>query len=172
MFLPFPVLVKSHIQKRKKFVLLGLLALGTFITIIQIFRIQTVSNLSNYLDSSSLIMWSTIENNLGIVVASIPTLAPLFKYFMEKTQKSSLGNSGNRSKSLFTARSKRSVRHQSIRLDTVVRSASRFSTAFDVGESQEHILDPAAAATCENVEADVLSLDAQSASQRRRNTDY
>lgn len=109
-------------------------------------------------------MWSTIENNLGIVVASIPTLAPLFKYFVEKTQKSSSGNSGNRPKSLFTARSKRSVKRQSIRLDTIVHSASRLSTAFDMRESQEHILDPAAVATCENAEADVLSLDAQSAS--------
>lgn len=67
MILPFPVLVRSHIQKRKKFALLGLLALGTFITIIQVIRIQTVKSLSNYLDSARLVMWSTVENNLGII---------------------------------------------------------------------------------------------------------
>jgi hypothetical protein len=97
MILPFPVLVRSHIQKRKKFALLGLLALGTFITIIQVIRIQTVKSRSNYLDSARLIMWSTVENNLGIIVASIPTLAPLFKYYAEKSQKSSSANSANQS---------------------------------------------------------------------------
>jgi hypothetical protein len=67
MLLPFPVLLQSHIQKRKKFVLLGLLALGVFITIIQVIRIRTVKNLANYLDSASLILWSTVENNMGII---------------------------------------------------------------------------------------------------------
>ncbi|KAJ4985322.1 integral membrane protein [Stagonosporopsis vannaccii] len=89
MLLPYPVLLRSHVQKRKKLVLLGLLALGVFITIIQVIRIQTIKHLANYLDSASLIMWSTVENNMGIIVASIPTLAPLFKYFAEKTQKGS-----------------------------------------------------------------------------------
>lgn len=88
MLLPFPVLLASQIQKRKKLVLLGLFALGIFITIIQMIRIQTISSLSNYLDSSALIMWSTIENNLGIMVACVPTLAPLFKSFAEKTSRS------------------------------------------------------------------------------------
>ncbi|EMD92617.1 hypothetical protein COCC4DRAFT_58170 [Bipolaris maydis ATCC 48331] len=89
MFLPFPVLLASRIQNRKKIVLLGLLALGTFITIIQVIRIQTIRSLSNYLDSSGVIMWSSIENNLGVIVASIPTLAPLFTFFVDKTVKSS-----------------------------------------------------------------------------------
>lgn len=73
MLLPFPVLLQSHIQKRKKFVLLGLLALGIFITIIQVIRIRTVKNLSNYLDSASLILWSTVENNMGIMSVYIRT---------------------------------------------------------------------------------------------------
>ncbi len=67
MLLPFPVLLRSHVQKRKKLALLGLLALGIFITIIQAIRIQTVKNLANYLDSASLIKWSAVENNLGII---------------------------------------------------------------------------------------------------------
>ncbi|EMD67534.1 hypothetical protein COCSADRAFT_168722 [Bipolaris sorokiniana ND90Pr] len=89
MFLPFPVLLASHIQNRKKVVLLGLLALGTFITIIQVIRIQTIRSLTNYLDSAGVIMWSSVENNLGVIVASIPTLAPLFTFFVDKTVKSS-----------------------------------------------------------------------------------
>ncbi|KAF2127477.1 hypothetical protein P153DRAFT_343584 [Dothidotthia symphoricarpi CBS 119687] len=99
MVLPFPVLIKSQIQKRKKFALLGLFALGTFITIIQVLRIRTVKSLSNYLDSSSIIIWSIVENNLGIIVVCIPTLAPLFRYFAERTQRSSTTNPAERSRS-------------------------------------------------------------------------
>ncbi|CRK14239.1 hypothetical protein BN1708_011115 [Verticillium longisporum] len=93
MFLPFPVLLRAQIQRRKKLVLLGLLALGVFITIIQIFRIQTVVRLANYLDSAPLIMWSTIENNLGVIVTCVPTLAPLVKAFREKSTGASSGPS-------------------------------------------------------------------------------
>ncbi|GKT65573.1 integral membrane protein [Colletotrichum tofieldiae] len=92
MFLPFPVLATSKIQKRKKFVLLGLFGLGAFITVIQIIRIQTVHALANYLDSAPLIMWSSIENNLGIIVCCVPTLAPLVKYFNEKSRSGSRSN--------------------------------------------------------------------------------
>ncbi|KAF0327441.1 hypothetical protein K4K61_011908 [Colletotrichum sp. SAR11_59] len=92
MFLPFPVLATSKIQKRKKFVLLGLFGLGAFITVIQIIRIQTVHSLANYLDSAPLIMWSTVENNLGIIVTCVPTLAPLVKYFNEKSRSGSRSN--------------------------------------------------------------------------------
>ncbi|TEA16461.1 Satratoxin biosynthesis SC1 cluster protein 4 [Colletotrichum sidae] len=92
MLLPFPVLATSKIQKRKKFVLLGLFGLGAFITVIQIIRIQTVHSLANYLDSAPLIMWSAIENNLGIVVTCVPTLAPLVKYFNEKSRSGSRSN--------------------------------------------------------------------------------
>lgn len=94
MALPFPVLATSQIQKRKKVVLLGLFALGLFITIIQIIRIQTVQRLANYTDSAPLIMWSTVENNLGIIVACIPTLAPLVKYYAEQRSTRAAGGSG------------------------------------------------------------------------------
>ncbi|KAK3327949.1 hypothetical protein B0T19DRAFT_178260 [Cercophora scortea] len=87
MLLPFPVLLKSRIQNRKKAVLLGLFGLGMFITVIQIIRIQTVKKLVHYTDSAPLILWSTVETNLGIIVASVPTLAPLVKYFSERSQK-------------------------------------------------------------------------------------
>ncbi|KAH6626795.1 hypothetical protein B0J18DRAFT_150542 [Chaetomium sp. MPI-SDFR-AT-0129] len=81
MLLPFPVLHKSHLQTRKKLILFGLFGLGIFITVIQIIRIQTVKQLVNYVDSAPLILWSSVENNLGIIVANVPTLAPLVKYY-------------------------------------------------------------------------------------------
>ncbi|KAF7560210.1 hypothetical protein G7046_g3926 [Stylonectria norvegica] len=86
LLLPFPALLKSQIQRRKKIVLLGLFALGIFVTIIQIIRIQTIKNLSNYLDSTKPILWSIIETDIGIIIASVPTLAPLVKYFAERSR--------------------------------------------------------------------------------------
>lgn len=91
--LPFPVLVRSQIQRRKKVVLLGLFALGLFVTIIQAIRIQTIKNLVNYLDSARSIIWSIVENDIGIIIANIPTLAPLVKYYAEKTRSGTASNS-------------------------------------------------------------------------------
>jgi hypothetical protein len=86
LILPFPVLLKSKIQRRKKVVLLSLFALGLFVTVIQSIRIQTITNLSNYLDSAKSIIWSIVENDIGIIICNIPTLAPLVKYFSERTR--------------------------------------------------------------------------------------
>lgn len=92
MLLPFPVLLESQIQTRKKLVLLGMFGLGIFITIIQIIRIQTVKRLVNPIDSAPLIMWSAVENNLGIIVTNVPTLAPLIKYFNERSRAERTGS--------------------------------------------------------------------------------
>jgi hypothetical protein len=73
--------------------LLCLFALGVFVTIVQIIRIQTITNLSNYLDSAEAIKWSIVETAVGIIIACVPTLAPLVKYFSEKTR--SGGGSSN-----------------------------------------------------------------------------
>ncbi|KAI1773216.1 hypothetical protein F4818DRAFT_453125 [Hypoxylon cercidicola] len=86
--LPFPVLVRSKIPLRRKVALLFLFALGIFVTVIQIIRIQTISSLANYLDSARAIQWSIVESNIGITITCIPTLAPLVKYFSDKTRTS------------------------------------------------------------------------------------
>lgn len=80
------MLVRSKIQKRRKAVLLCLFALGIFVTVIQSIRIQTIKNLSNYLDSADSILWSIVENDIGIIICNIPTLAPLVKYFSERSR--------------------------------------------------------------------------------------
>ncbi|EFQ31335.1 integral membrane protein [Colletotrichum graminicola] len=94
MFLPFPVIITSQIQRRKKAVLLGLFILGVFVTVIQAIRIQTIQNLSNYLDSAPAIQWSIIETCVGIVIACVPPLAPMVKYFAAKSRSASGGSSG------------------------------------------------------------------------------
>ncbi|KAI1662556.1 hypothetical protein F4813DRAFT_2219 [Daldinia decipiens] len=96
MLLPFPVLIKTKIQTRKKVILLGLFALGFFITGIQIIRIQFLKTLSNPLNSGPVVLWSIIEANLGVIIACIPVLSPLFKQsrnnYNKGTSESTWGN--------------------------------------------------------------------------------
>lgn len=156
MLLPFPVLLRSQVQKRKKFVLLSLLTLGIFITIIQVIRIRAVKSLANYLDSASLIMWSTIENNLGIIVASIPPLAPLVKYFAERTQSGSTNNSANPSRSFYTLKPRHSTKQGSIPLGSVVHQTTHISGP-EGGGSEEFILGDISAIT-KKTEVTVLAV--------------
>ncbi|KAM0246294.1 hypothetical protein ACHAQJ_010266 [Trichoderma viride] len=93
LLLPFPVLLRLQMKFRRKAALLCLFALGVFVTVVQIIRIQTITNLSNYLDSAEAIKWSIVETAVGIIIACVPTLAPLVTYFSEKTR--SGGGSNN-----------------------------------------------------------------------------
>ncbi|KAF3762615.1 hypothetical protein M406DRAFT_341802 [Cryphonectria parasitica EP155] len=86
MLLPFPTLLRTKIRTRKKVVLCCLFTLGVFISAVQIVRFSYLSQLVNLLDSANPIVWSIVESNLGIVTASIPTLAPLVRYFSEKSR--------------------------------------------------------------------------------------
>ncbi|KAH7304719.1 integral membrane protein [Stachybotrys elegans] len=86
MALPFPVLLMSQIQKRKKIILLVLFGLGIFTTVIQVIRIQTIRNLANYLDSARSITWSVVEVCVGIIIACVPTLSPMIKYYRDKSR--------------------------------------------------------------------------------------
>lgn len=96
--LPFPLLFKLQMQLRRRLVLVCLFAFGLFVTIIQIIRIQTIRNLSNYLDSAKPIQWSIVENNVGIIITCVPTLAPLVKYFSERNSRNASGQGSAGSK--------------------------------------------------------------------------
>jgi len=93
------MLIRSQIPLRNKLVLLGIFSIGAFITVIQIIRIFTIKSLSNYLDSSHLIMWSMVENNLGIIVSCVPPLSPLFRYFRSVSANRSGRKTGQRGSS-------------------------------------------------------------------------
>lgn len=86
LLLPFHVILKTQLQTRKKVAILGLFALGIFITIVQIVRFSTIKTLSNLLDSARPITWSIIEGNLGVITTCIPTLAPLVRYYSERSR--------------------------------------------------------------------------------------
>ncbi|KAI0114641.1 hypothetical protein F4776DRAFT_673915 [Hypoxylon sp. NC0597] len=86
--LPFPILLKSKIPRRRKGALLVLFALGIFVTATQIVRIHMINTLHNYVHFARAVVWSIIETNVGIMTTSLPTLAPLFNCFSEKARTS------------------------------------------------------------------------------------
>lgn len=89
---------------RKKVVLFGLFALGLFVTASQIVRIQYVSSLTNPMDSGSLILWSTVEANMGIICACIPLLSPLVTQRHNRSTKGTYQSSWGESTNPSTAR--------------------------------------------------------------------
>ncbi|KAI2638835.1 hypothetical protein GGS26DRAFT_359614 [Hypomontagnella submonticulosa] len=108
MFLPFPVLIKTKIPTKKKVVLLGLFAIGFFITVIQIIRIQYMKSLVEPLNSGTVILWSTVETNLGVIVACVPVLSPLFR------QKQNVPSEGARGLSWRTSPASNTTRRYKI----------------------------------------------------------
>jgi hypothetical protein len=55
-------------------------------TIIQAVRVRTISRLRVYTDSQPIIEWSIVEINLGVLIACIPTFAPMMRSFSVKAQ--------------------------------------------------------------------------------------
>lgn len=146
MVLPFPVLMSLKMQNRRKVVLLGLFGLGVFITIIQIIRIQTVKRLAVYTDSAPLIMWSAVEANLGVIVASVPCLSPLIKYFRERSTAGSKGKSGGyqvgSQYALKTWKSTNNARDTHLASVSGHRANAEATVANDATDSTEYILEP------------------------------
>ncbi|KAG0645307.1 hypothetical protein D0Z07_8940 [Hyphodiscus hymeniophilus] len=83
--LPIPILMKLQINNRRKAVLLGVFGLGIFTTVCSILRMVQIIAISRTGNSTKLVLWGTIEMNVGIVLTCIPTLAPLFTYFRERS---------------------------------------------------------------------------------------
>ncbi|KND87130.1 hypothetical protein TOPH_08210 [Tolypocladium ophioglossoides CBS 100239] len=137
--LPFPVLVKSNIQLRRKIALLCLFALGIFVTVIQVIRIHTIKNLSNYLNSSNPILWSIIENDIGIIIASVPTLAPLVKYYSERSRNAS-GNDLQPPEPQYGLQSRRSANNKYSSGDAVRESSDEHDAPKKYTDSTEHII--------------------------------
>ncbi|OJJ96331.1 hypothetical protein ASPACDRAFT_16934, partial [Aspergillus aculeatus ATCC 16872] len=79
--LPLPVLWTLQLRHSQKVALIGIFALGFFITIIQIIRIFTIKNLKTYTDSQPIVLWSDVEISLGVIIACIPTYGPYFHAF-------------------------------------------------------------------------------------------
>ncbi|KAL7951634.1 hypothetical protein V8C42DRAFT_339559 [Trichoderma barbatum] len=91
--LPLPVLLRLNIQTGKKLGLIGIFLLGLFTTICSILRYTQINRISNGDGNSTmLVLWGTIEFNVGNMVSSLPFLAPVF---MRKAKEYRTKNSYN-----------------------------------------------------------------------------
>ncbi|RAL02664.1 putative integral membrane protein (Pth11) [Aspergillus ibericus CBS 121593] len=99
--LPLPVLWTLQLRLRQKIVLVGVFALGFFITIIQIIRIFTIKNLKTYTDSQPIVLWSDVEISLGVIITCIPTYGPFFHAFASSLSSSYNQHYGHRNNYTF-----------------------------------------------------------------------
>ncbi|TDZ32434.1 Satratoxin biosynthesis SC1 cluster protein 4 [Colletotrichum spinosum] len=76
--LPIPVLLKLNIRLEKKVGLIAIFLLGLFTTLCSILRYLEIDRIQ-YGDGNStmLVLWGTIEFNVGNIVSSLPFLAPV-----------------------------------------------------------------------------------------------
>ncbi|KUJ12622.1 uncharacterized protein LY89DRAFT_623821 [Mollisia scopiformis] len=95
MLTPIPILLHSCFSPCKNFMIAFLYLLGIFLSLIQILRITSLRSARSYLDTSTVLTWSLVEVNLGIILSSLIPLAPLpvLQSFLEKGSPQSLAQS-------------------------------------------------------------------------------
>jgi hypothetical protein len=64
--MPIPPLLKAQINGRKKIGLVGLFALGLFTTVCSVMRMVQIRIISANGNSTNLVLWGTIEMNVGV----------------------------------------------------------------------------------------------------------
>ncbi|KAJ6283258.1 hypothetical protein J3E71DRAFT_214907 [Bipolaris maydis] len=84
--LPIPVIRGLNLGKRQKIGLISIFAVGGFVCIVSILRLQSLVAISNSSDQTydnpPAATWSSVETNVGIICACLPLLRPLLaKYF-------------------------------------------------------------------------------------------
>ncbi|KAK1579297.1 [Colletotrichum navitas] len=76
--LPIPVLLKLNIRIEKKVGLIVIFLLGLFTTICSILRYLQINRIQfGDGNSTMLVLWGTVEFNVGNIVSSLPFLAPV-----------------------------------------------------------------------------------------------
>ncbi|KAJ8114955.1 hypothetical protein OPT61_g3276 [Boeremia exigua] len=79
--LPMPVIRRLQLGKRQKSALIGIFAVGGFVCIVSILRLQSLVAISNSDDQSydnpAAATWSSVETNVGIICSCLPLLRPL-----------------------------------------------------------------------------------------------
>ncbi|KAH7350484.1 hypothetical protein BKA66DRAFT_516356 [Pyrenochaeta sp. MPI-SDFR-AT-0127] len=79
--LPIPVIRSLNLGRRQKTALIAIFAVGGFVCIVSILRLQSLVAISNSLDPTydnpPAATWSSVETNVGIICSCLPLLRPL-----------------------------------------------------------------------------------------------
>ncbi|KAJ5131699.1 hypothetical protein N7448_005857 [Penicillium atrosanguineum] len=82
-FLPIPLLLQLNIKPAQKAGVVCLFLLGLFTTICSILRLSQIHRVAfGDGNSTMLVLWGTIEFNVGNIVTCVPYLAPLLKGYV------------------------------------------------------------------------------------------
>jgi hypothetical protein len=73
--LPIPLLARVQMKARRKYALIGVFLLGLFTTVCSVMRMIQIIRISKDGNSTGLVLWGTIEMNVGV------RLLPLPQYF-------------------------------------------------------------------------------------------
>ncbi|KAF7889618.1 uncharacterized protein EAF02_002033 [Botrytis sinoallii] len=153
-FLPIPFLYGLRMDKSKKFGIIGVFALGILTTVCSVMRMAEIPVIATGSGNSTmLVVWGNIELNVGIILTSMPVLAPLFKVFGKKlvsTGKSSsnpYAHTGSHNMQIFSnSKSQHHTTTSNIntltnsRKERAARAAARYPGDVSDNESQETIL--------------------------------
>ncbi|RDH37469.1 hypothetical protein BDQ94DRAFT_166661 [Aspergillus welwitschiae] len=129
--LPLPVLLTLQLRLRQKIALVGVFALGFFITIIQIIRIFTIKNLKTYTDSQPIVIWSDVEISLGVIITCIPTYGPFFHAFA-----STLSSSYNNNRTYTTNNTYNNPHNTYATLTYLTSPTTTTSTSYPLRKTQ------------------------------------
>ncbi|KAI9776701.1 MAG: hypothetical protein M1839_009428 [Geoglossum umbratile] len=104
--IPIPLLAKVQIKPRRKYALIGVFLLGLFTTVCSVLRMIQIIRISRDGNSTGLVLWGTIEMNVGVCnlprsllapidtevkyknqisLTCLPSLTPLFKHIAKLT---------------------------------------------------------------------------------------
>ncbi|KXH51452.1 hypothetical protein CSIM01_08238 [Colletotrichum simmondsii] len=100
--LPIPYVWKLQLHKAQKFALAGIFALGTFVTVVSMARLNVILSVDltspditwNFIDT---IIWTNVEANTAIICACLPCLKPILNLALNGRLKSSIKRSGQNS---------------------------------------------------------------------------
>jgi len=111
------MIMKLQMNTRKKVGLAGVFLLGIFTTVCSIMRLTQVKSIITGADVTGLILWGTVEMNVGVSLTCLPTLLPLIKYYSDKIRTADLSSYPLESRSSTILKSGRSGRsgHSKIR---------------------------------------------------------
>ena len=115
--LPIRMLLKMHIERKRKTILCGMFLMGMGTTVFSILRASKIPILSRNGDSTKLVMWGVVELNTGIILTCAPTLVPLlpcFKVPVSTATKTSTPTTHKLSSAIPDHRFSTSVRRKSI----------------------------------------------------------